>query len=239
MAAALDTRRIGRRTPSRPEATVTRPTTDVVGEQLRLDVHELVRPGGLLDTLEALVPEQVGDPSVGRLSRRLAHSAPPWHTEAAETLMLIHTGARDTEAKLAYLVLHIRRRRGSSWANTRHALEAIPDLATRAGRPHDDHARREVELWIRMARQLRDVDQQERWATLPRQPGHIPPPCPYCGTYALRWSPTSGNVRCTNTDCVDEGGHRPKATMRQGRYSGQAALVWRDGREICYDRGEP
>lgn len=211
----------------------------IVGsEQLRHDIGELVRPGGLLDMLEALIPEQVGDPATGTLSHRHTISNPPWHVEAAETLMVIHAGARDVEAKLAYLVLHTRRRRGSSAANTRHALRAIADLADRAGPPHDRHARTEVETWTRIARQLRDVDQQERWTTLPRQPGHVPPPCPYCDTYALRWSPTTGNIRCTNTDCADEGGHRPKAVMQQGRYSGQAALVWRDGREISYNRGE-
>jgi hypothetical protein len=69
--------------------------------QLRLDVDELARPGGLLARLEALLPEQVGDPSRGTSSSHKVTGSPaPWHAEAAGVLMDIHAGARELEDNL-------------------------------------------------------------------------------------------------------------------------------------------
>lgn len=203
--------------------------------QLAIDVDHLVRPGGLLDKLEALLPEQVTDPSSGGTRRKVAGSPAPWNGAVAAVLLDIHEGARRLEAALRQAVTgRLGERRGASDANTRAALRSIVRLAEGLGEDAASYAARTVARWVRAAQQLRDIDQADRWDPLPRQPGMLPPACDYCQTYSLRWNRRSGEVRCCNPDCRDEDGRRPVARMEIGRYSGQAALVWRDGRAVIY-----
>lgn len=203
--------------------------------QLAIDVDHLVRPGGLLDQLETLLPEQVADPAAAR-RHKLAGSPPPWHADAAAVLLDIHEGARRLEASLRRAVSgRLGDRRGGSDHNTRAALKSCVRLAEAiADEDAVRAAARIVARWVTSARQLRDIDQADRWEPLPRQPGMLPPACDYCRTYSLRWNRRSGEVRCCNPDCRDEDGRRPVARMEIGRYSGQAALVWRDGRAVVY-----
>jgi hypothetical protein len=91
-----------------------------------------------------------------------------------------------------------------------------------------------VAHWVRSARQIRDLDQADRWVPLPRDPGRMPPPCPYCDTYSLRMSRRAGEVRCIAPECCDDRGRRPVARMEIGQLSGDAYLAFADGREIVY-----
>lgn len=215
-----------------------RPREDHVAEdlaQLAIDVDHLVRPGGLLDRLEALLPEPVAGLSSGGTRRRVAGSPPPWNAEAAAVLLDIHEGARRLEAALRQAVTgRLGERRGASDANTRAALRSIVRLVEGLDEDAARDAARTVARWVTAARQLRDIDEADRWEPLPRQPGMLPPACDYCRAYSLRWNRRSGEVRCCTPDCRDEDGQRPVARMEIGRFTGQAALVWRDGRAVVY-----
>lgn len=202
---------------------------------LAVDVDHLVRPGGILDTLEALLPEQVTDPAAIGAHQEITGSPAPWHTEAAAILLTIHEGARRLEASLRRAVTGRHgARRGSSTPNTRAALKSCVRLAEALTDDQVETAARIVAHWVTAARQLRDIDQADRWEPLPRQPGMLPPACDYCATYSLRWNQRSNEVRCVNPDCYDADGHRPIARMEIGRLTGTAALVWRDGRTATY-----
>lgn len=207
---------------------------------LAVDVDHLVRPGGLLDQLEELLPEQATDPQAGGTHHKVTGSPAPWHAEAAAVLFDITEGARRLEASLRRDVSgHLGDRRGSSRTNTRDALRSAARLAEALDDDQVETAARIVARWVTTARQLRDIDTADRWEPLPRQPGTLPPACDYCGTYSLRWNRRSGEVRCVLGDCRDDDGHRPVARMEVGRYTGRASLVWRDGRSVVYADKEP
>lgn len=200
-------------------------------EQLAFDVDELAQPRGLIDQLVDLLAAQPVDPGVGSKQRHKVSGSPaPWHDEAGGVLMLIHAGARKLERDLRnHVAGHPGEPRGGSDNNTREALRAAVNLAHGAGPDEQQHAELVVAAWCRQARQVGDIDQQDKWEPLPRMPGHTPPECPYCGLLSLRWARTRGVVRClTNPACVDSDGQRPSARIMHGRYSGQAALVFRD-----------
>lgn len=205
---------------------------------LAVDVDHLVRPGGILDQLAALLPEPVADPSTGTTSHHKVTGSPaPWHAEAAAALLDVHEGARRLEASLRRDVSgRLGERRGSSADNTRAALKSIVRLCEALDDDQVKDAARIVARWVTSARQLRDIDLADRWEPLPRRPGTLPPPCDYCATFSLRWNRRSGEVRCVNGECRDGDGHRPVARMEIGRFTGQAALVWRDGRTVTYDQ---
>lgn len=203
---------------------------------LAVDVDHLARPGGILDRLEALLPEQATDPAGEPSHRKVTGSPAPWHAEAAAVLLDITEGSRRLEASLRRDVSgRLGERRGSSVENTRSALRSIVRLCEALDDDAVKDAARIVGRWITTARQLRDIDEADRWEPLPRRPGTLPPPCDYCATYSLRRNRRSGEVRCVNGDCRDGDGHRPVARMEIGRFTGTAALVWRDGRTVTYD----
>lgn len=202
---------------------------------LALDVDHLARADGLLDQLEALLGEQVTDPAAVGSRHKVTGSPAPWHADAAAVLLTVHEGARRLEASLRQDVSgRLGERRGASGQNTRAALRSIVRLAEALDDDQVAVAARIVGRWVTSARQLRDVDQADRWEPLPRRPGALPPACEYCATYSLRWNRRSGEVRCCNTECVDGDGMRPTARMEIGRFTGRAALVWRDGRTVSY-----
>jgi hypothetical protein len=202
---------------------------------LRLDVAELTGAGGLLDQVEALLPEPVAAAAAGAAAGKLAGSPAPWHPEAAAVLLDIHEGARRLEASLRRATVgRLGQRRGGSDDNTRRALESVVRLAEALDDDHVRQAARIVARWVTAARRIRDIDLTDRWEPLPRQPGMLPPSCDYCSTFSLRWNRRSGEVRCINGACRDEHGRRPVARMVIGRVSGQASLVWQDGRTIAH-----
>lgn len=204
-------------------------------EQIALDVAELTREKGIIDQLTALLREPSEDPSVGAMSRSKAKSRPPWNPDAAGAYLTIHAGARELEQNLRYRVTgHTGEDRGGSTANTRAALAAITSLVYAVDELAVRDAANQVAAWLRAARQLRDIDRQDKWVPLPRVKGYLPPACDYCDTYSLRMNRRTGVVRCSNPACTDEDGNQPAARMLIGRYSGQGTLVWRDGREVVY-----
>ena len=205
-------------------------------ERLAWDINELTRYGGLLDTLTALLPETGTTPDTEKSSaHKISGSPPPWHAEAADVLMTIHAGARELESVMRYRVTGTVPIRGGSDGNTRAALAGVAALA---GAVPDSAARAATSLvahWVRRARQVRDIDQTERWVALPRLPGLLPPACPYCRTYALRMSRAAGEVRCMNAQCLDRDQRRPVARMEYGLLSGDGILMFADGGRLSYE----
>lgn len=208
---------------------------------LGLDVHELTRRGGLLDQLEELLPEPIADPTTGTTTHHKVTGSPaPWHTEVAAVLFDIHEEARRLEASLRREVTgRLGPHRGGSTANTREALDAIVRLSEAVTADEVKKAARVAARWIASARQIRDIDQADRWEPLPRLPGMLPPVCEWCSTFSLRMNKRTGEVRCVLGSCRDEDGQRPVARVVTGTYSGQSSLVWQDGRSVVYTPEEP
>lgn len=196
------------------------------------DIHELVRPGGILAHLVALLREPVADPTVGTRSHHKVSGSPaPWHVDVAVVYTDIHAGARRLENDLLEQLTGRRRRppRGGSDDNTREALRSIEKLLAGVDPARQRDAAEEVASWLRAARRLRDIDTQETWSPLPRAPRATPPTCPYCQLFSLRMNRRAGEVRCMNRDCVDDDGERPVATMGVS-----GVLLFRDGYQVTY-----
>lgn len=198
------------------------------------DITTLAADGGLLDQLEGLLAEPVVDPTSGTRSRLKAKSGEPWHAEASAVLMTIHAGARELEINLQYLAKLPIRERGGTSENTKKALEQIGRLVEAVPEHIAAEAEREVGGWIQAARQIRDIDESDRWTPVPHPRGKLPPECPYCQTYSLRMCRRRVEVRCSNPDCRDGSGRRPVARMEHGAVSGEASLVFGDGISVHY-----
>jgi hypothetical protein len=201
------------------------------------DVHALAADGGLLDQLETLLAEPVSDPTTGTRARNKATSSEPWHGEASLVVMLIHAGARELEIDLRYRAKLPIRERGGTTANTKKALNAVTRLVAAVPPEVARDAERQLAGWVALARKIRDVDEVDEWVPVPRPRDAPPPECPYCATYTLRMCRRRTEVRCFNPQCHDDDGQRPVARMEYGAVSGEAALVFRDGRTVHY-RGE-
>ena len=186
--------------------------------------------GPLLAALQALLPDQIGDPTVGMTAHRknTVGSPAPWHAQAAAALMDIHEGVRRMEASMRIDISgQPGRRRGGSAANTAAALTSL----VRLGYGLDA-------IWITHAQQLRDIDEAPRWIAIHVPTGQLPPTCPYCSTYSLRVASNSGAVRCANRRCLDTQGKRPYGVIERGQYTGRPLVAFADGREIHYQDQE-
>lgn len=196
----------------------------------------------LLQDLAGLLPEPVGDPTVGTTAHRkhVAGSPAPWHQEAASVLFTVHEGVRRLEASLRRDVAGgLGRRRGGSDLNTFQALRAIRNLAHGVDEARARKAARIMSVWISHARTIRDIDQAARWdplqAVKTTDPAvRLSPPCPYCQTYSLRVARVSGAIRCFNPACRDELGNSPSGHLSEAPYSGYPMITWADGRQIYY-----
>lgn len=194
----------------------------------------------LLDDLAALLPEPIGDPTVGTTAHRkhVAGSPAPWHQEAGMVLMTAHEGVRRLEASMRRDVTGgLGRRRGGSLGNTSSALAAVCNLSYGVPDASARKATRIIGIWISQAKVLRDIDQAPRWEPLRTAPaksgtGRLAPACPYCSTYSLRTARVSGAVRCFNPACRDNNGDAPCGQLLEAPYTGHPMIVWADGREI-------
>lgn len=208
-------------------------------DRLYADVDELARGGGLLDMLHELLPAQVSRAgSDGGTRQKVSGSPPPWHSEVAGVLFTIHAAARGTETSLRLRKGFSRLSRGGSDGNTRDCLRRLPALAEGCGDDAASEVGSLVASWVRQARQLSDIGLADKWEPLPRRPGTLPPVCPHCERFSLRMNKAAGEVRCLTRFCVDDDGCRTVARMEIGAYSGEASIVFGDGRQVVYTEGE-
>lgn len=192
-----------------------------------------------LADVAALLPEQQGKPRVGTIGRHPPESAEPWQGEAAAAYWTIHFGARNVEDVCREHVglPPLRPRRGGSSANTDEALRMIANCAPTLPADILRAVRARVEKWATMIEQLSDIDLADVWVPVPRQPGALPPACPYCTLFTLRMTVRREIVRCFNPACRDADGRPPIARMERGRLTGDGMLVFADQTVVHY-RGE-
>lgn len=187
-----------------------------------------------LALVAALLPEPQGRPQTGTIGRHAPESSEPWQGEAASVYWTVHFGARQLEdtcrADIGLPPLHPGR--GGSSANTDAALRAIADTAPTMTTGTLTHTRRKVEGWLTAIEQIPDIDLADTWNPVPRQPGALPPVCPYCHTFALRMATARQLVRCFNPPCRDTDDRPPVARMETGLSGG--VLVFGDGLVVHY-----
>lgn len=189
-----------------------------------------------LDDVAALLPEPQGKPKTGTIGRHAPESSEPWQGEAAAVYWSIHFGARNLEdvCRVDLGLTPLTPRRGGSAANTDEALRLIGNYATQLSVPILNEARRRAERWASAIDQLSDIDLADAWVPVPRQPGQVPPTCPYCHMFTLRMTVRREIVRCFNPPCRDSDGQPPMARMERGRLTGDGMLVFNDSTVVHY-----
>lgn len=189
-----------------------------------------------LADVAALLPEPHGRPRTGTIGRAAPESSEPWQGGAAATYWDIHFGCRRLEEQirtdLGFEPHHPPR--GGSSANTDEALRAITAAIAAMTPGMLAAARRRAERWSTSIDQLPDVDRADTWVPVPRQPGMLPPSCPYCTMFTLRMSVQRERVRCFNPPCRDTQDYPPVARMDHNRITGDGVLVFGDGTVIHY-----
>lgn len=194
----------------------------------------------LLQQLAALLPDPVGDPTVGTTAHRkhVAGSPAPWHAEAGAALMTIHEGVRRLEASMRLGVTgHTGQHRGGSDGNTLRAMHNITRLAYGVSDQGARRAARHLTKWADRAATIRDIDQEPRWdplltASTSRTGVKLPPVCPYCRTLSLRIARAASTVRCFNPRCRDSAGNHPSGVISETDGTHRPMIVWADGRTI-------
>jgi hypothetical protein len=189
-----------------------------------------------LTDVAALLPEPQGRPRTGTIGRHSPEGSEPWQGAAAAVYWDIHFGARNLEdvCRTAIGLPAHTPPRGGSTANTDEALRAISGTTTSLPPGMLAEVRRRVERWSTAIDQMPDVDRADTWVPVPRQPGALPPACPYCTMFTLRMSVRRELVRCFNPPCRD-GNDRPAvARMDRNRITGDGVLVFGDGIVIHY-----
>jgi len=189
-----------------------------------------------LADVAALLPEPQGRPRTGTIGRHIPDSSEPWQGAAAAVYWDIHFGARNLEdvCRTAIGLPAHNPPRGGSNANTDDALRAIANSTASLQPATLADVRRRVERWSTAIDQMPDVDRADTWVPVPRQPGALPPACPYCHMFTLRMSVQRELVRCFNPPCRD-GNDRPAiARMDRNRVNGDGVLVFGDGIVIHY-----
>lgn len=189
-----------------------------------------------LHQVGALLPEPNGRPQTGTIGRHAPESSEPWQGNAAAVYWTIHFGARRLEdACRADIGLPARDpARGGTAVNTLQALNAVAAMAPTMTVGGLKAARQRVERWSTAIDEMPDIDLADAWTPVPRQPGLLPPVCPYCQCFTLRMAVSRQLVRCFNPPCRDGDGNPPAARMERGRLTGNGMLVFGDTTVVHY-----
>jgi hypothetical protein len=189
-----------------------------------------------LADVAALLPEPQGKPKLGTIGRHPPESSEPWQGEAAAVYWSIHFGVRNLEdvCRDAIGLDPITPRRGGSDTNTGEALKAIAGCAPTLEPGILAEVRRRAESWVTAIERLSDIDLADVWVPVPRQPGAMPPACPYCTLFTLRMTVRRELVRCFNPACRDGDDRPPAARMERGRLTGDGMLVFNDSTVVHY-----
>jgi hypothetical protein len=177
----------------------------------------------------------------------VTESRPPWNAQSANAYLDAHQFVRRLEASLRLVVTgHTGIPRGGSDQNTRAAIKAIANMATAAlGIPSgvpvsrsepDGRKISAAELAARLVEhvtivigQLPAVDEYPTWERIRPGPDGLPPRCPNCETFSLRFAVHSGMVCCILPGCQDLDGHSPQGRLDVSKLNGEPVLAWRDG----------
>jgi hypothetical protein len=148
----------------------------------------------------------------GEIVRQKRTVAPiPWNTAAAELTIEFHNEIRRLEVHLKERVIGgYPRRRGSSNANTKYAIESVVNLCETTDNETLHGVLGYLTGWNR--RTDRILHPERGLHRLPRQPGENEARCPYCHAPTLRWSPAQGIAVCVRPACRNTNGQRPRWT---------------------------
>jgi hypothetical protein len=224
--------RVNVRSGSHPRPKARQSTTDQAdADRLTAAVGDILKS---LADVAALLPEPSGRPQTGTIGRHAPESSEPWQGAAAAVYWTIHFGARQLEdvCRADIGLPPQDPARGGSAANTDDALRAVASTAPTMTAGALNAARRRVEAWLTAIQQIPDIDLADTWVPVPRQPGSLPPTCPYCTTFSLRMAPARQVVRCFNPPCRDTDDRPPVARMENGLSGG--VLVFGDGQVVHY-----
>lgn len=161
--------------------------------------------------LEVMVPHRQ---STSSGQERIGHTKPPtaplpWNSVAAELTLEFHNEIRRIEVHLKERITgSYPRRRGSSGANTRHAIDSVVNLCEASDNDTVRGILNYLTGWDRRADTF--LHPEHGLHRLPRLPGENEARCPYCQAPTLRWSPTKGIAVCVRPACRNEQGHRPR-----------------------------
>ncbi len=180
----------------------------------------------LNDQLEAVIGDPSRHPSSNTKRGKVSAAPIPWYSQAAFLLLDLHAWVRECEALMRMAAQLPARERGGSSDNTGKALQSIIAVAWKLDDRRIEDSCRWMERWCRKARMaLGEVDHPQM---LPRQPGKPQPKCPFCDHTTLRFWALKGEIRCIDSNCVDDSGKRPRATMEIDR-RGEWTILWQDG----------
>lgn len=182
----------------------------------------------LLARLEAELPEKYRKPyGAGAMPRGGDGPLASWNSSVAYLVMEIHSGLREIETNLRYMVAGVLRNHGGGDGVTRAILDRVADLTAGASTASATAVAVQLEKWCYRARLA--LGESEPLARMPRLPGAPEPPCPYCGRTSIRYQPSSGVLTCVNPGCRDRDGKRTRGRVEVGRYTGEPRVAWQDG----------
>lgn len=157
--------------------------------------------------------------------QRLSVAPIPWNSVAAELTLEFHHEVRRLESHLKERITGgYPKRRGSSSANTRFAINSVVNLCTTS----DDSTVLGVLTYLTTWTRRADTTFRPEHGLhrLPRQPGEGEARCPYCRYTTMRWTPALGIAVCVNPACRNEAGHRPRWTAELTCLGDQLTFRW-------------
>lgn len=180
----------------------------------------------LLPILNELKNQQPGmGPRESTIGRTPPESKEPWAAEAATAYFNLYFGSRScANAMRVEIGLTAR-----AWAINEDGLDQIQSTASLV-MPHTLRtASVYVSRWMNAGLRIRDIDLQDSWTPLPREPGHPPTYCPFCSNLSLRINQRRGLIRCFFPGCRDSNGTSTRARIEVSPAHGKGILVFDDG----------
>lgn len=177
--------------------------------------------------LELVVPyQQVTGADQAGIPRHRRSVAPiPWNSVAAELTIEFSHEMRRFEVHLKERVIGgYPRRRGSSSANTRLAVDSVVNLCETSGDGDVLGVLSYLTRWTRRAETY--FNPEGGLYRLPREPGQKETPCPYCRCKTMRWNPARGLAVCVNPVCRNQDGQRPRWSAEFTVLAGQMVFRW-------------
>lgn len=191
----------------------------------------------MADAAGLIAERDADEPAMITGSATGGESHEPWNVPAADAYFTAHEGVRRLRTSLELqLDGHASPRAGGSDGATDREIRRIAMLGARLDvheqLPADDPCRcgtcrvtALLDRWIKPILILPAIDTGIRWSPIQGDPL-----CPYCGEPALRRADKFSVIACHNPECGDRDGNQPVGRISHEPHSGEAAVLWQDGR---------
>jgi hypothetical protein len=189
---------------------------------------------GLYCALEYTIPHRsTKGPDQGRpVHHKLSHSTYPGNSVASNLTNEFHRQIRRMESHLAERIIGgYPKRRGSSNANTRRAIDAVVNYCETSDDATIIGTLGYLTAWNRRAENV--FNPEGGLHRLPRQPGEGEARCPYCKRPTMRWNPARGIAVCVHPQCYNTDGHRPRWSAEYIVLGGQLVFRWDEMQEAA------